>query len=109
MLKNLTLVDLDTRGLTYEAFQENLNRDLIKANQLNVPGALAIIKIDEFVEQESLFNDNPLPKIVTAISEIIKEELTPLNLFGRIDEKSFGVSFFNSNTKSVFVWAETSA
>jgi diguanylate cyclase (GGDEF)-like protein len=106
LLKNLTLVDLDTRGLTYEAFQDSLNRDLIKANQLNVPGALAIIKIDEFVEQESLFNENPLPKIVTAIAEIIKEELSALNLFGRIDEKSFGVFFFNSNTKSVFVWAE---
>jgi diguanylate cyclase (GGDEF)-like protein len=108
LLKNLTLVDLETRGLTYEAFQESLHRDLIKANQLNVPGALVLIKIDDFVEQESLFSDNPMPAIISAISEIIKEELTALNIFGRIDEKSFGVYFFNSTTKSVFVWAEKS-
>ncbi|MBT8379344.1 MAG: GAF domain-containing protein [Ignavibacteria bacterium] len=106
LLKNLTSVDLETRAQTYTAFQESLSRDLIKANQLNVPGALVVIKIDEFVEQESLFSENPLPKIVTTISDIIKEELTAFNIFGRIDEKSFGVYFFNSSTKNVFVWAE---
>jgi diguanylate cyclase (GGDEF)-like protein len=106
LLKNLTSVDFETRAQNYAAFQDSLSRDLIKANQLNVPGALAVIKIDEFVEQESLFNENPLPKIVTVISDIIKEELTALNIFGRFDEKTFGVYFFNSGTKSVFVWAE---
>ena len=106
LLKNLTSVDFETRAQNYTAFQDSLSRDLIKANQLNVPGSLAVIKIDEFVEQESLFNENPLPKIVTVISDIIKEELTALNIFGRIDEKTFGVYFFNSGTKSVFVWAE---
>ncbi len=106
LLKNLTLVDLDTKALNYQAFQENVSRDLIKANQVNVPGALVLIKIDDFVEQESLFSDDPLPTIITAISDIIKEEVTALNIFGRIDEKSFGVFFFNSTTKNVFVWAE---
>jgi diguanylate cyclase (GGDEF)-like protein len=106
LLKNLTSVDFETRAQNYTAFQDSLSRDLIKANQLNVPGAIALIKIDEFVEQESLFNENPLPKIVMVISDIIKEELNALNIFGRIDDKTFGVYFFNSNTKSVFVWAE---
>jgi diguanylate cyclase (GGDEF)-like protein len=106
LMKNLTSIDLETRVLNYSAFQESMGRDLIKANQLNVPGAIAVIRIDEFVEQESLFSENPLPKIVTTISDIIREELTALNILGRIDEKTFGVYFFNSNTKSVFVWAE---
>jgi diguanylate cyclase (GGDEF)-like protein len=106
LLKNLTSIDFETRAHTYSAFKDNLNSDLIKANQLNVPGALAVIKIDEFIEQESLFNENPLPKVITVISNIIKEELTALNIFGRIDDKTFGVYFFNSSTKSVFVWAE---
>jgi diguanylate cyclase (GGDEF)-like protein len=106
LLKNLTSIDFETRAQNYAAFQDSLSRDLVKANQLNVPGALAVIKIDDFVEQESLFNEDPLPKIVTVISDIIKEELNALNIFGRIDEKTFGVYFFNSNTKSVFVWAE---
>ena len=105
-LKNLTSIDYETRAQNYAAFKDSLSRDLIKANQLNVPGALALIKIDDFVEQESLFNEDLLPKIVTVISDIIKEELNALNIFGRMDEKTFGVYFFNSNTKNVFVWAE---
>lgn len=106
LLKNLTSIDFETRAQNYAAFQDSLSRDLIKANQLNVPGALALIKIDEFVEQESLFNEDLFPKIVTVISDIIREELNALNIFGRIDERTFGVYFFNSDTKSVFVWAE---
>jgi len=105
-LKNLTSIDYETRAQNYASFKDSLSRDLIKANQLNVPGALALIKIDDFVEQESLFNEDPLPKIVTVISDIIKEELNALNIFGRMDEKTLGVYFFNSNTKNVFVWAE---
>ena len=64
------------------------------------------MRIDDFLEQESLFEDNPLPKVLKAVSETISDEITPLNLFGRLDDKVFGVFFFNSTTKDVFVWAE---
>ena len=37
---------------------------------------------------------------------MILNEITPFNLFGRLDEKLFAVYFFNSNTKDVFIWAE---
>jgi len=45
-------------------------------------------------------------KVLKAVSETISGEITPLNLFGRLDDKVFGVFFFNSTTKDVFVWAE---
>ena len=106
MLKKFTLIDFDTRTFNATAFRERLNSDLIKAKQLEVLGALALLKIDEYVEQESLFDGDPLPRIVSVISEIISEEMTPLNLFGRIDERTFAVYFFNSSTKNVFIWAE---
>jgi PleD family two-component response regulator len=32
--------------------------------------------------------------------------MTPLNLFGRMDEKLFAVYFFNTDSKNVFIWAE---
>ena len=40
------------------------------------------------------------------VSEIILEEMTPLNLFGRLDDRVFGIYFFNAPTKNVFLWAE---
>jgi diguanylate cyclase (GGDEF)-like protein len=106
LLKNLTSVDFETRALNSSSFKERLNADLIKAKQLEVPGTLALLKIDDFIEQESLFDDNPLPKVLSVISEIISEEMTPLNLFGRLDERLFGIYFFNASSKNVFIWAE---
>jgi diguanylate cyclase (GGDEF)-like protein len=106
LLKNLTSVDFETRALNAAVFKERLNADLVKAKQLDVPGTLALLKIDDFIEQDSLFDDNPLFKVVSVVSEIISEEMTPLNLFGRLDDRLFGIYFFNASTKNVFLWAE---
>ncbi len=106
LLKNLTSVDIDTRTLNAATFKERLNADLIKAKQLDVPGALALLRVDDFIEQESLFDDDPLPRIVSVVSGIISEEMTPLNLLGRLDDRLFGIYFFNTSAKNVFIWAE---
>ena len=106
LLKSFLSVDVETKALNAHTFKERMLADLIKALQLKVPGALALVRIDDFLEQESLFEDNPLPKVLKAVSETISDEITPLNLFGRLDDKVFGVFFFNSTTKDVFVWAE---
>ena len=106
LLKNFTSVDFETRALNEASFKERLSSDLIKAKQLEVPGTLALLKIDDFIEQESLFDGEYLPKIVSTISGIVSDELSALNLFGRIDDRIFAIYFFNSTTKNVFVWAE---
>ena len=106
LIKSLIALDLETRALNLESFKERLNSDLYKAQLLNVPGALALIKIDEFLEQESLFDGDPLPKVLKVVAETIAKEMTPLNIFGRVDEKLFAVYFFNTDAKNVFIWAE---
>lgn len=106
LLKSLIALDLETRSLNAESFKERLNADLYKAQSVNAPGALALIKIDDFLEQESLFDGDPLPKVLKVVAETIASEMTPLNLFGRIDEKLFAVFFFNTDSKNVFIWAE---
>jgi len=106
LLKSFLALDIETHTLNVDTFKERLTSDLYKAAQLKIPGALALIRIDDFIEQESLFDGNPFPKVLTAVSETITEEMTPFNLLGRISEKVFGVYFFNANTKDVFLWAE---
>jgi diguanylate cyclase (GGDEF)-like protein len=106
LLKSYLALDIETRALNISTFKERLAADLIKAKQVNLPGTLALIRIDDFLEQESLFDGNPFPKVLSTVSEIISSEMTPMNLFGRLDEKIFGVYFFNANTKDVFLWAE---
>jgi len=106
LLKNHISIDIETKALNAHTFRERVSSDLIKAKQLGVSGALALIRIDDFLEQESLFDDNPLPKVLKSVAETISHEMTSLNLFGRLDDKVFGVFFFNATPKDVFVWAE---
>jgi diguanylate cyclase (GGDEF)-like protein len=106
LLKSYLAVDIETKVLNSETFKKHLTSDLAKSAQLKIPGALALIKIDDFLEQESLFDGNPLPKVLASVTETVNKEMTPLNLFGRLSEKVFGVYFFNSTTKDVFLWAE---
>ncbi len=106
LLESLTAVDLETRALNEKTFKERLSADLIKSKELRVHGAIALIRIDDFLEQESLFDGDPLPKVLMTVAKTIDREMTPLNLFGRVDKKIFAVYFFNSDSKKVFVWAE---
>jgi diguanylate cyclase (GGDEF)-like protein len=106
LLKSLVALDLETRALNSDSFKERLSADLNKAQSVNAPGAIALIKIDEFLEQESLFEGDPLPKVLKVVAETIVKEMTPLNTFGRIGEKLFAVYFFNTDSKNVFIWAE---
>jgi diguanylate cyclase (GGDEF)-like protein len=106
LLKSYLAVDVETKALNTETFKERLGADLVKAERVKASGAVALVRIDDFLEQESLFDGNPLPKVLLTVSDTIKQEMTALNLFGRIGDKVFAVYFFNSNTKEVFLWAE---
>jgi diguanylate cyclase (GGDEF)-like protein len=106
LLKSLMAVDVETRALNAETFKERMTADLYKCELAKMPGALALIRIDDFLEQETLFEGNPFPKVLSVITQTITEEMTQLNLFGRIGERVLGVYFFNATPKDVFLWAE---
>lgn len=106
LLKSFITLDIETRTLNSNSFKERVTSDLYKAAHLKVQSALALIRIDDFLEQESLFDGNPFPKVLKSVAEIISGEMTPLTVWGRISEKVFAVYFFNSNTKDIFLWSE---
>lgn len=106
ILKNLLSVDVETGALTYDSFVNQVGSDLVKAKEFEAPCALALIQIDDFLEERSLFETDPFPKVLSSINQSIKSEITPLNILGRLGEKLFAVYFFNSSTKDVFLWAE---
>jgi diguanylate cyclase (GGDEF)-like protein len=106
LYKSYLAIDIETKTLTIDAFKDRMTSDLLKGELLKIPNALALIRIDDFLEQESLFDGNPFPKVLSTITEIVSKEITPLNIFGRIGERVFGVFFFNATTKDVFLWSE---
>ena len=106
ILKGLLSVDIETKTLNSDSFMERFTVDLVRSKELGLQGAMALIKIDDFLEQESLFDGNPFPKVLKIISQLIKDEMTPLNILGRLSEKVFAIYFFNMSPKDVFLWAE---
>jgi diguanylate cyclase (GGDEF)-like protein len=106
LYKSYLAIDIETKTLTTDSFKERMTSDLLKGELLKVPSALALIRIDDFIEQESLFDENPFPKVLSTITETISKEMTPLNILGRISERVFGVFFFNVTTKDIFLWSE---
>lgn len=106
ILKGLLSVDIETKTLNYDSFTERLTIDLVRSKELGIPGAVVLIRIDDFLEQESLFEGDPFPKVLRAVAQMIKDEMTPLNIFGRLSEKVFAIYFFNTQPKDVFLWSE---
>ena len=106
LLKNLLSVDIETKLLNAKSFLKIANSDLMKAKAATLSSTLAIIKIDKFIDDESLFESNPFPKVLKSMTEMIIEATSELNVVGRINRDVFGVYFFNTESKDVFLWAE---
>lgn len=106
MLKSLLTVDVETKFMNNKTFVKSLESELLKASKVEVPGALALLKIDDFLEEGSLFEGDPFPKVLKGISQLIREETSPSNIIGRLNTKVFGIFFFNQSSKDVFLWAE---
>lgn len=106
LYKNLISIDVETRLLNAVTFRDRLELDLIRASQLKLHSALALIKIDDFLEQESLFDENPFPTVLKTIAQVIDSELEPGSTLGRLDDRVFGVYFFNTSSKDVALWAD---
>ncbi len=105
-LTNLLSLDIETKILNEKTFIEFFKKDLLKAQELEARGAIVLINIDKFMEQETLFEGNPFPKVLKSIVEMIKEDLPETSLFGRISTRILAVTFFNRGTKEAFIWAE---
>ncbi|GJQ62320.1 MAG: hypothetical protein SCALA702_13730 [Melioribacteraceae bacterium] len=106
LLRSLLSHDVETRAFTYETFRERVASDLLKAGETNSSGALAFVRIDDFLDEESLFEETIFPKVLKAVANLIQQEMNPLTTFGRIDQKTFAVYFFNFNVKDAYLWAE---
>ena len=106
ILRSLLSLDIDTKFLNSNSFLKDVHSDLVKSNSAGLPGALALIKIDDFMEEESFFEGDPFPKVLKSIVGMIKEATSAQNILGRLSHDVIGVYFFNTVPKDVFLWAE---
>jgi len=106
VMRSLLSVDIETKALNFESFVSRVENELVKAKEVNASSVLVLIRIDDFLEEDTLFESNPFDKVLKAIHKMIMEEITPLSLLGRLDNRVFGIFFFNQSSKNIFLWAE---
>ncbi len=106
LLKSLSAFDVETRLYNKKMFEKLLAVELEKSSRREIPTVLLLMSLDEVVQQESLFEENPVSKIMKAVGESVREELPPTALLGRLDEKLFGIHFYDITAQDVYLWAE---
>ncbi len=105
-LQSLISVDVETGVLNKKHFLKQLGNELKKDKLMKIGSALVLIKIDEFMDEDSLFEKGFVTKVVRLISQMIVKETTELNIIGRLHERVFGIYFYNSDLNDVTVWAQ---
>ncbi len=105
-LQNLVTLDPQTFALNEKEFSARLKNYLSIEKTCEKYGALILLKIDTNESEQSLFEDKFFPKTVQKIAALIKEDLKPNSLFGRLDKRLFAVYFFNTVLNDAGVWAE---
>lgn len=106
MMERLISIDIETLALNEKEFKRRLEEELYKSNVVGANGILALIKIDDFLEQSSLFEGDPFQKVLKEILSIIRNEIQPYVIFGRLTERVFAAHFFAYEMKNVYVWSE---
>ncbi len=106
IMNSLIALDPETRTLNSNSFFEQVTADMFKAEKAQLPSALALVRIDDFLDQGTLFDDSLFPKVLMAVAEEIQLRITPAFTLGRLDEKVFGVYHFNANSKDMHLWGE---
>ncbi|MCF8261320.1 MAG: GAF domain-containing protein [Melioribacteraceae bacterium] len=105
-LRGLLSVDVETNFLNEISFGKKVEEELSKNQVTQTHGTLILLKIDDYADQQSLFDSDPFPKVLKGIVGLIKEDMPPLSFTGRIAQKIFALYFFNTTTKDAFLWAE---
>jgi len=106
-LKQLISLDVETNVLNDENFKKRLYEELLKSKQINIPGAIALIQLDNFAPDDDFTEDDDLcSRMMISLASIIKEQISEVELIGRLSRKVFAVYFFNSTTKDVYIKAE---
>ncbi|MCE1188887.1 MAG: GAF domain-containing protein [Ignavibacteria bacterium] len=106
LLRSLAAYDMETRVLNPKFFNQLLETEYNRVTLLQIPASLAMVKIDNLVQQESLFEESPVHKIVKAVADLLKDEIPSTGMLGRIDDLTFAIYFFNMTPQDVFIWGE---
>lgn len=107
ILSDMLTVDPETRILNKIEFFNRVEQQIDLGKELKIEGALLLIHIDEFQEEETLFEGNILSRIIKAVVGLLKADIPQNAIFGRINNRDFGIYLINTNLNKAFSFAES--
>ncbi len=105
-LTDMLTVDKETGILNNKEFFNNTKNMIELSKSLKINSALLLIHIDDLPESEGIFEENLTRNSVLAVVKLINEDLPKNAIFGRLDEKEFGIFLINMEQNSAFSFAE---
>lgn len=105
-LKSHGAFDFDTNLLNRKMFRKLLAMELEKNNIISIPSTLLLLRVDDFAEQENLFDESPLLTVVQTISDLLEKESPSTALKARISESIIAVHYFNVTANDMYLVAD---
>lgn len=106
VLRNYSAYDMDTRVLNLKMFKTLMEIEFQKVHLLQLTASVALLRIDDFPQQETLFEESPVSKLVKTVATLLKEEIPATSYLARVDEMTFAIYFYNMSPQDVFIWGE---
>lgn len=106
MLRNYSAYDMETKVFNLKMFKTLMETEFQKVQLLQLTASVALLKIDDFPQQETLFEESPVNKLVKTVANLLKEEIPETSYLARVDEMTFAIYFFNMSPQDVFIWGE---
>lgn len=106
LLTDMLTVDRATGILNSKEFFNSTKNMIELSKSLKISSAILLIHIDDLPETEGLFEENITIGSILAVVKLINEDLPKNAVFGRLDEKEFGIFLINFEQNAAFSFAE---
>jgi GGDEF domain-containing protein len=83
-----------------------VEQDMHRLKEFSLAGTFALVCADKSPEQMELFEGELSSRPYLRLAEFLKAEQNPNITIGKIEGETFGIFFFGTESKEMFIWAE---
>jgi diguanylate cyclase (GGDEF)-like protein len=106
MLSQNSLYDYDTGLMNRSAFEDSLKREFSRAKDNNENLTLCLINIDKYASFEPGLYQKRMEAMIYHVIKIVNDLKRDYDIFGKADDKLFGVILPSKDLSSAKIWAE---
>jgi len=106
LVKDFVIVDQLTGSFNKKHFLKKLEEEVQRAEDFGDDLALVSIAIDGVQEHLTRYGREGLDSIVNTVAKIIRTNIRPYDVVGRLDGDGIGILLVNTAASDAYLWAE---